>query len=147
MTALVIDASIAIKWVVEEAGTPEALTLKARVRLAAPDLLVPECANILWKKVQRKELARDEALIAARLIAGADIELFPMRALCEPASRLAIDTDHPAYDCMYLALAEAQGWALVTADQRLLRKLRQADRSRLKCRVLSLAEAASQGRP
>ena len=40
MTTLVIDASIAVKWVVDEAGTPEALILKERGGLIAPELLV-----------------------------------------------------------------------------------------------------------
>ena len=48
MSTFVIDASVAIKWVVEEPGTPEALLLR-RHRLLAPDLLMAECANILWK--------------------------------------------------------------------------------------------------
>ena len=55
MSDLVIDASIAIKWVIEEDRTKEALALR-RQALAAPDLLVAECANILRKKVRRKEL-------------------------------------------------------------------------------------------
>jgi predicted nucleic acid-binding protein len=38
----VIDASIAIKWVVEEEGTPQALVLRKHGRLTAPDLLVAE---------------------------------------------------------------------------------------------------------
>lgn len=46
MRALVIDASIAIKWVIEEEGTNEALALRNQA-LAAPDLLIAECANIL----------------------------------------------------------------------------------------------------
>ncbi len=62
MNTLVIDASIAIKWVVEEDGTDLALALRQKARLMAPDLIVAECANILWKKVQRKELSKDEAL-------------------------------------------------------------------------------------
>ena len=143
MTTLVIDASIAIKWVVEEEGTSDALALKGRARLAAPDLLVPECANILWKKVQRKELSKEEALLAASLLARSDIELFPMRAMLEPASRLAIELDHPAYDCVYLVLAAANGWRLVTADERLLRKLRQAKPARSMPDVVSLSEAAA----
>ena len=50
MNTLVIDASVAVKWVVEENGTPEVLALRQRARLIAPELLVAECANILWKK-------------------------------------------------------------------------------------------------
>jgi predicted nucleic acid-binding protein len=117
----VIDASVAIKWVVEESGTKEALGLR-RHRIVAPDLLVAECANILWKKVRRKELRQEEAALAARLLARADIALEPMRALLEPATRLALALDHPAYDCVYLALAEARGCEFVTADGSLSRK-------------------------
>jgi hypothetical protein len=39
--------------------------LRQQARLVAPDLLVPECANIRWKKVPRKQLRMDEALFAA----------------------------------------------------------------------------------
>jgi predicted nucleic acid-binding protein len=106
VSTFVIDASVAIKWVVEEPGTPEALLLR-RHRLLAPDLLVAECANILWKKVRRKDLDEDVAMVAARLLANASVEMEPMRGLLEPATRLAILLDHPAYDCRYLALAEA----------------------------------------
>jgi predicted nucleic acid-binding protein len=53
VNTLVIDASIAIKWVVEEDGTREALALRQQAKLIAPELLVAECANILWKKVQK----------------------------------------------------------------------------------------------
>ena len=105
MNTLVIDASIAVKWVVEENGTPEALALRQKARLIAPELLVAECANILWKKVQRGELLKEEALLAARLLQGAEIELLPTRFLFEAATRMSIEIDHPAYDCLYLALA------------------------------------------
>src|ERR1700739_2971772 len=106
MTDLVIDASVAIKWVIDELGTKEALSL-LRHRLFAPDLLVAECANILWKKVRRRELTLEEAGLASCLLQRADIELAPMRALLEPATKLAIALDHPAYECTYLALAES----------------------------------------
>jgi predicted nucleic acid-binding protein len=122
VTAFVVDASVAIKWVVNESGTEYALLLR-RHRLSAPDLLVAECANILWKKVRRGELSADEAIFAARLLQRADIQLEPMRRLWEPATRLALAFDHPAYDCIYLALAQDLSCALITADERLQRKL------------------------
>jgi len=118
VTDLVIDASVAIKWVIEEPGTPAALALR-RHRLFAPDLLTAECANVLWKKARRNELTAQEALLAARLLQRVDIELAPMRALLELATRLAIALDHPAYDCAHLALAESLSCDLVTADHRL----------------------------
>jgi predicted nucleic acid-binding protein len=145
VTRLVIDASIAVKWVVTEPGTAEAVSLLSAGTLAAPELLVAECANILWKKVARHELTAEEAMLAARLLQRAEIELHPMRALLEPAARLAIDIDHPAYDCVYLALALTGDWRFVTADVRLLAKARLLPE--IEGVVLSLeAAAASFGR-
>lgn len=95
MTTLVVDASVVIKWVIEETGTRHALALR-RHRLLAPDLLIPECANILWKKVRRQELTGDEARLAARLIERADIDFVPSRRLLEVATNLALLLDHPA---------------------------------------------------
>jgi predicted nucleic acid-binding protein len=132
--ALVIDAGVAVKWLIEEDGTPQALALR-RAKLIAPDLLAAECANIFWKKVQRGELSREEALLAARLLQAVEIELVPTRFLMEAATRIAIELDHPAYDCLYLAVAVDRDCRFVTADQRLLRNLRENLGSPLRNRV------------
>lgn len=123
MTAVVIDASVAIKWIVEESGTDAALAIKRESNLVAPDLFVSECANILWKKTRKNELTRKEADLACRLLEGAPIELVPTRLLLRATMRLAITLDHPAYDCVYLALARERRCRFVTADERLLRKI------------------------
>jgi predicted nucleic acid-binding protein len=141
VNTLVIDASIAVKWVVEEDGTAEALVLRQKAKLIAPELLIAECANILWKKVQRGELLKNEALLAARLLQGAEIELLPTRFLFEAATRISIEIDHPAYDCLYLALALEKKCQFVTADERLLRKLQQGRQRTLRDRAISLIEA------
>jgi predicted nucleic acid-binding protein len=142
VNTLVIDASIAVKWVVEEDGTTDALALRQKAKLIAPELLVAECANILWKKVQRNELMHDEALLAARLLQGAEIELLPMRSLLESATQISIEIDHPAYDCLYLALAVEKKCKFVTADKRFLQKLYQGRQRRLRDEGISLIEAA-----
>jgi predicted nucleic acid-binding protein len=138
----VIDASIAVKWVVEEDGTANALVLRNRMKLIAPELLVAECANIFWKKVQRDELKQEEALFAARLLQASDIEILPTRTLLEAATRLAIELDHPAYDCVYIALAIERDCRFVTADRQFLRKLAVGHRRQLRDRVIALREAA-----
>jgi predicted nucleic acid-binding protein len=142
MNTLVIDASIAIKWVIEEAGTAQALALRRRATLIAPDLLVAECANVLWKKVRRQEILKEEAVLAARLLQGSSIELLPTRSLLEPATRLAVELDHPAYDCLYLALAIEKDCPFVTADERFRDKLRRTRRRTLRGKAISLSTAA-----
>ena len=121
MKRAVIDASVAIKWLVEERGSAAALSLLDGPELIAPDLLMPECANILWKKVVRAEFSAEEAQLAADLLQRAAIELISVRALMADALQLAVELNHPAYDCTYLALAIAQGCPFVTADERLAR--------------------------
>ncbi|HEY2617287.1 MAG TPA: type II toxin-antitoxin system VapC family toxin [Acetobacteraceae bacterium] len=122
MSAYVIDASVVVKWVVDEAGSDQALRLR-RHQLSAPDLLISECANIIWKKVRRGELSDIEASVAARLLTRADIDLIPGRRLAARAVELACLLEHSAYDCMYLALAASSVRPFVTADGHLLRKL------------------------
>ncbi len=118
------------------------MVLRQKAKLIAPELLIAECANILWKKVQRGELLKDEALLAARLLQGAEIELVPTRLLFEAATRISIEIDHPAYHCLYLALALEKKCQFVTADKRFVRKLHQGRQHTLRGRAISLIEAA-----
>lgn len=140
METLVIDASIAVKWVVEEEGTEAALGLRSAFRFLAPELLVAECANILWKKVQRRELLSDEAIMASRLLERAGIDFVPMRGMLEQATDLAIALSHPAYDCVYLAVARQRKARFVTADQRLLRVVSERASDELASLCVSLSD-------
>jgi len=140
METLVVDASIAIKWVVEEEGTDTAVDLRSRFRFVAPELLIPECANILWKKVQRDELTRDEAILAARLLERSGTDLLPMLGLLEETTSLAIELSHPAYDCAYLVAARRTGSRFVTADTRLLRTIAKRASSEIAHLCVSLSD-------
>ena len=82
------------------------------------------CERPLEKSPKRRTF-EDEVLLAARLLQGAEFELLPMLPLFETATRISIEIDHPAYDCIYLALATERRCHFVTADERFLRKLRQ----------------------
>ena len=141
---LVIDASVAVKWVIAEDGGEDAVRLRSTFIFIAPELLLPECANILWKKVQRKELEPNEAALAIALIERSGISFQSMQGLSETATRLAIELGHPAYDCIYLALALRQKLRFVTADKRLLATVAQRGSSELAGLCLALEDA---GRP
>ena len=120
----VVDASIAVKWVI-----PEVLSAQAdRVRggdedVLAPDLLLVEVANALWKKTAAKEISAREADEALDLVGASGIDLRPSRSLLPRAMEVARRLHHPVYDCVYLALAERERAGFVTADLRLLRRL------------------------
>ncbi len=117
--ACVIDASVAVKWLVAEPDSALAMRLLDS-ELAAPDLLGTECANVLWKHVRRGHLAAAEALDRLAALADMPIALVPAQGHLAGALRRALDRQHPAYDCLYLEVAAALGRPLVTADRRLL---------------------------
>jgi predicted nucleic acid-binding protein len=118
---LVVDASVAIKWFVEEALTDQAVALSRHAgSLEAPDLLALEVANTAWKKVRRGEIGAAQARGIVSSIRGADILFHSTFMLVERAVAIAFDLGHPVHDCLYLACAEAAGdGVVVTADRRL----------------------------
>lgn len=120
---LVVDASVAIKWVVAEEGRAEALRQTAGEELVAPEFVLVEAANILWKKVRRRELDAEQAQRGLSFITGAYGQLVPTGALIDSAFSLALAFDHPVYDCLYLACAEQQGVDLLTADAKFANKV------------------------
>lgn len=143
MSRTIIDASVAIKWVVKEDGTSEALALLEAGSLSAPDLLIPECTNILWKKVRRSEFEKDEAIMAARLLQRSDVEILPTRVLMEEALKISVALDHAAYDCIYLSLAFERDWRFVTADERLSRKVNQLKDPRFNGKITLLSDSVN----
>jgi predicted nucleic acid-binding protein len=121
MMSLIVDASVATKWLVEEDQRIEARALADVGReLIAPDIIVAEVGNALWKRCRRKELRVMDAVRAVEKLPGAFDRLMSSVHLVGDAMRLSATLDHPIYDCFYLALAEREAAPLVTADQRLL---------------------------
>jgi len=119
---LVVDASVAIKWVVPETGSEEAdLLLAGDHDLEAPDLLASEAANTLWKKTVRGELSARQAREALDVLLHGGLTWHPTSTVLPRALELARLARHPVYDCVYLALAERIDGAVVTADESLLR--------------------------
>lgn len=123
--SVVVDASVALKWVVPEVLSEHADSLLAGdEELIAPDLLLVEAANALWKKRRRGELSASEAATCLGTLMEAGVVTHPTGPLLARALVLAERLDHPVYDCSYVALAERERATLVTADERLLGKLR-----------------------
>jgi predicted nucleic acid-binding protein len=121
----IVDASVAFKWFV--AGEPhgtEALRLVGHGEaLVAPDLLVAEVCNAAWRLLRLRRISRPQFDSIPGRLPRYFVELVGMAALAPRAAAIAVELDHPVYDCFYLALAEARWVPLVTTDARLLAKL------------------------
>ncbi len=128
---LVVDTSVAVKWVVPEdgagieRGTAEALQLLPR-GLVAPDCLLGEFANALFKKVQRGEIGMQQARQSVSILPTI-VDLVPLAGLISPALELAFHLMHPVHDCAFLALALQIEHPLVTADQAFVEKCRSSN--------------------
>jgi len=119
MTRVVVDASVAFKWYVREPQTPQARRLLSpSYEMIVPDLIWPELASALWKRVQRQQMTHDEAHRALLDLRRVPIETHAMERLAPRALDLAVGMSRSVYDCLYLALAEREMCQMVTADQR-----------------------------
>ena len=122
---VVVDASVAIKWYVDEVHTAEAeQLLDGRFELHAPELLLAEFGNILWKKCRQDELDLTEAEEALELFGKQRVILHPHTTLIKTALLGAIEAGQSVYDWTYLSLALSLTCPLVTADRRFYLGLR-----------------------
>ncbi len=119
MKKVVVDAGVAVKWFVPEIhSVAAARLLEPEIVLCAPDLIGPEFGNILWKKVRRAEITRDDAEEILNAFRALPLEIHHSAVLLAAAFELAVEFDRSVYDSLYLALAVAEECALVTADEK-----------------------------
>ena len=120
MASVVLDASAEVRIIegAEAAAPFQEAVLKADLVLA-PELMLTEVANALWRLQRAGQLEVDG--LQRRLSRAAELVdvIEPDRHLQAEALALACHLDHPVYDCLYLALARREAAVLVTADQRL----------------------------
>lgn len=124
MTPFVVDASVAVKWVLpEEHSSAAARLLDERYELWAPDLIWSEAGNVFWKKWRREEVQAEEVEALLRDLPRYPIRIRSSEALLAVAWELASTLTRSFYDSLYLALAVERTCALVTADRKLYNAL------------------------
>ena len=126
----VVDASVAVKWLLPEPGSDEAQSLlDSGENLAGPGLMAVEVAAALARKSRLKEIAPQDADAALELwlqsLADGLVEIVRDEADLRGAFRLARALNHQLQDCLYLALSERLQATFVTADAEFERKARQ----------------------
>ena len=122
----VVDASVAFGWFAAVPGSEQAARLLEggpATLLLAPDLVLVELLNAGWKSLRLGAITSEQFQVLANRAAEPFSRLVPSAPLLARAGHWCQQLDHPAYDCLYVALAERERATLITADQRLLRKL------------------------
>jgi predicted nucleic acid-binding protein len=118
---IVVDASVAVKWVIPEPDSERAAAIRtADDDLIAPSLAYAEIGSAIWRAVVRGDIAAAEARRDLKVAISHYRRIVPLPELADGALELATRLRHPIYDCFYLALAERERCALITADARLV---------------------------
>jgi len=115
--SIVVDASVALKWVLDEPGK-EAADALLDEELIAPALWLLEAANALWKRAQRGEITAEQARARLAELFNAPVTATLIEDDLPAAADLADALGHPVYDCLYLAVALRENTYVVTADRR-----------------------------
>lgn len=124
---LVVDASVAVKWLVPEERRREAAGLLTEAGpLLAPDLIITEVCAALSRKARLHQITAAEAKAALSVwmetLRRGVLTLSSSADLVVESFQLSLALDHALPDCYYLALARRVSGLLVTADARLAKK-------------------------
>ena len=120
----VLDASVALKWFLNEEHTLAAIRLKdLDSELHVPEFFILEFGHAVCKKYRRKEIGWDEGIQMIERIRQVPIQRHVDLGLFPKAFEIAYNRRCGLYDSLYLALAMNLGCELVTADQRFLRSI------------------------
>lgn len=137
----VVDASVAVKWFVEEPLHDRAFDLiTPGLSRVAPDLIFAEVGNALWRKTRQGEVSPDQGRLAIAGLEGFFDRIVRSEEIAADALEISVALDHPIYDCFYLACAKHTGGRLVTDDTRLIKKAQEAD---MREAVIALSEFSS----
>lgn len=121
-----VDASVAVKWFVEEEFSSQARELgQLYGEVIAPDLLIPELGNVFLKKVRRGEMFEERARATPARVVEA-VALYSSIPLTAAAYDIAFRHQRSFYDSLYVALALQEDCRLVTADGKLYNALQNA---------------------
>jgi predicted nucleic acid-binding protein len=135
----VLDSSVALKWVLAEVDSHKAVRLRneyidGQHELLAPDLFAPEIANALASAERQNRIQPGQSAVFLNDILSAAPAIYPTTPLLIRSMELAIATRRAVYDCIYLALAEAEGCEFLTADDQFARGLNSAYPFVFRCR-------------
>jgi len=125
----VMDSSVAVKWVIREVDSDKADLLRTDFQngiheLVSPDIFPVEVAHALTRAERQSRITMGQARDLLADVLTTAPRFFPYRPLLARAVEISSAMRIGVYDCLYVALAEAEGCEFVTADDKLVRNLR-----------------------
>lgn len=123
-----IDASVALKWVLPEIDSDKAIRLRTAFQnvvheLISPDIFLIEVSNSLARAERNGVIPQGVADVHLTNIVSTCPHLYAYQPILRRALAIACSAKHGIYDCVYVSLAEQEKCELVTADDRLIKRL------------------------
>lgn len=137
---MILDASVVVKWILDEPGSDEArLVLSQVANPAAPAHVLNETGRALLRAIRADVIGVDAAKRSLLGVRGA-LDLIPLEHLVEDALDIALTGSATIYDALYVAAAVQRDCVLITADRRLIAGLA---KTRLRGRAVLLGDWAA----
>ncbi|QIW24621.1 PIN domain-containing protein [Sulfolobus sp. S-194] len=123
----VVDASVVIKWFVNENYSKEALILKEAYVKGLEDLLAP-CIlpfEVLNGLKYTYSLGEKELEEVGKILSDFQITLYGFENILDEMVSLSLRYGITIYDAAYIALGKVLNEKVYTADERLIRKVKE----------------------
>ena len=129
MSDTVVDSSVVAKWVLPEPDSLQAQRLITDVadagqRLLVLDLVFPEVANAIWKRLRQRQITLSEAESSLKDLGTSPVHIVPAMRILEPALKIAARYDRAVYDALFVALVQDLSLSGITADEPLYNAVR-----------------------
>ena len=126
MEKIVADASVIVKWFVDEIDSEKARKLRdeyinGSIEVVAPELMPYEVLNALK---YTGLFTGEELIMIAKSLSLYGFKLYTLTGkLAEKTVKIAVQKDVTIYDASYVALAEDLNVKLYTSDTKLMEKV------------------------
>ncbi len=123
----VLDASVILKWFIEEGGSKKAVLLKdaharGEITITVPDLLILEASNVLR---HNSAFSQSKTIECIKYLYDLKLDIVtPVLDITIATIQLAYKRNITFYDAIYIALAQELEFQYVTADKKLYAKVK-----------------------
>ena len=135
---IVVDANVAVKWVIEQAHFEQARSIVEQGDdLLVPGMFVAEVTSTLWQYARARQIDKEQATRGVASILSLISYVERDVHLADDALSIGLELNYAPYDCFYLVLAMRRSAPLVTADKKLINRLAT---TRYKSHVIHLSD-------